>query len=97
MGWGTLAPKYTRIAPNQINVAIEAGAAVKVYSISMSASPFNGVVTLEEYNTTNVIATFNIPSRTSLSTNNRLLARNGLQVTTNASAEVVVYHSNAAA
>ena len=97
MGWDTFASNYTRIAASQTDVAIVAGGTVRVYSLSMSASGGAGTVTLEEYNTTNIIATFQVPSGVSLSTNNRFLARNGLQVTTSANVEVTVYHSNAGA
>ena len=102
MSWDTFAPNYTRVAASQTDVAIgtsgTAGGTIRIYNISMSATGGAGTVTLEEYNSSTVIATFQVPSGVSFTLGgNGFLCRNGLQVTTSANVECTIFHSNVGA
>jgi len=99
MGMENFAPNYTRVAASQTDVAIgtggTAGGTIRVYNISMSATGGAGTVTLEEFGTTTVIATYQIPTGTSFTLGgNGFNAHRGMQVTTTANVECTVFHSN---
>lgn len=99
MGWDAFAPNYTRVAASQTDVAIgtggTAGGTVRVYNIHVSATGGAGTITLEEYNTTNIIMTIQVASGVSFTLGgNGFNAHKGLQVTTSANCECTIFHSN---
>jgi hypothetical protein len=102
MGWDAFAPNYTRVAASQTDVAIgtagTAGGTIRIYNISMSATGGAGTVTLEEFGTTNIIATYQVPTGVSFTLGgNGFLCSKGLQVTTSSNVEVTIFHSNVGA
>jgi hypothetical protein len=102
MGWDNFAPNYTRVAASQTDVAIgtagTAGGTIRIYNISMSATGGVGTVTLEEFGTTTVIATYQVASGVSFTLGgNGFLCNKGLQVTTSSNVEVTIFHSNVGA
>lgn len=100
--WDSFAPNYTRVAASQTDTAIgtggTAGGTIRIYNLSMSSTGGAGTVTLEEFGTTTVIATYQVPSGVSFTLGgNGFLCPRGLQITTSSNVEVTVFHSNVGA
>lgn len=95
MGWDNFAPNYTRTAASQTDAAIASGGSIRIYNISMSSTGGAGTVTLEEFGTSTVIATYQVASGVSFTLGgNGFLAAKGVQVTTSSNVECTIFHSN---
>ena len=97
MGWDQFAVKSTRVA-NATDQAIEGGNSIRVYNIVCAANVGAGTVTIELYNTSTVLVSFEILSGdTVVLGGNGFLADKGIQVTASTNASCTIFHSNAAA
>lgn len=91
------ASKYTHVAASSTDSLIESGNNITVFGIIASNSSGGGTVTLEEANTSTVIAIIEILAGDSFESSIVWLADQGLQVTTDASTVCTIFHSQVGA
>ena len=88
------APKSTRVGPGETDTEIESGDTITVYSIVCSNTTTSAeTVTIEEAGTTTIKVRIRVPADNTTEVTTVFLADKGLQVTTPANTDCVIFHS----
>lgn len=92
----SLASNYTRVTASQTDESIASGGSIIVYGIVVSNVSGSAVtVTIEESDGSTVIQRIRCPANNTVEFSIPFRADNGVAVTTPASTQATVYHSNA--